>query len=73
MKRIINNFIFILLLFFNIEANANDLSTADRLDIIDIMNKYGLAVDAKDYQLLGSLFSDDVEARLIFDPTFFPL
>ena len=38
MKRIINNFIFILLLFFNIEANANDLSTADRLDIIDIMN-----------------------------------
>lgn len=71
MKRIINNFIFILLLFFNIEANANDLSTADRLDIIDIMNKYGLAVDAKDYQLLGSLFSDDVEARLIFDPTFF--
>ena len=71
MKRIINNFIFILLLFFNIEANANDLSTADRLDIIDVMNKYGLAVDTKDYHLLGSLFSDDVEARLIFDPTFF--
>ena len=71
MEKVVNTFIFLLLLFVNVEIKAGSLSTADRLDIIDMMNKYGLAVDNKDYDLLASLFSDDVEARLIFDPTFF--
>jgi len=71
MEKVVNTFIFLLLLFVNVEIKAGSLSTADRLDIIDVMNKYGLAVDNKDYDLLASLFSDDVEARLIFDPTFF--
>ncbi len=71
MKKVINTFIFLLLLFINVEVKAASLSADDRLDIIDMMNKYGLAVDAKDYELLDSLFSEDIEARLIFDPTFF--
>ena len=71
MKKVTNTFIFLLLLLINVEVKAASLSADDRLDIIDMMNKYGLAVDDKDYELLGSLFSEDIEARLIFDPTFF--
>ena len=71
MKKVTNTFIFLLLLLINVEVKAASLSADDRLDIIDMMNKYGLAVDDKDYELLGTLFSEDIEARLIFDPTFF--
>ena len=62
----------ILVLFsFNLFASERPLTTADRLDIIDVINNYGLAVDDKDYDLFRSLFFDDVEARLVFDPSFF--
>ena len=62
----------ILVLFsFNLFASERPLTTADRLDIIDVINNYGLAVDNKDYDLFRSLFFDDVEARLVFDPSFF--
>ena len=71
MKKIKITFLFLTLLLINISINADDLSVTDRLDIIDVMNKYGLAVDSKDYDLFDSLFFDDVEARLIFDPSFF--
>mgnify|MGYP003329960198 CR=1 FL=1 len=46
MEKVVNTFIFLLLLFVNVEIKAGSLSTADRLDIIDMMNKYGLAVEA---------------------------
>ena len=43
----------ILVLFsFNLFASERPLTTADRLDIIDVINNYGLAVDDKDYDLL---------------------
>ena len=62
----------ILVLFsFNLFASERPLTTADRLDIIDVINNYGLAVDNKDYDLFRSLFFNDVEARLVFDPSFF--
>ena len=62
----------ILVLFsFNLFASERPLTTADRLDIIDVINNYGLAVDNKDYNLFRSLFFNDVEARLVFDPSFF--
>ncbi len=64
-------YLMLFLFSFNLLASERSLTTADRLDIIDVINNYGLAVDNKDYDLFRSLFFDDVEARLVFDPSFF--
>lgn len=64
-------YLMLFLFSFNSLASERSLTTADRLDIIDVINNYGLAVDNKDYDLFRSLFFDDVEARLVFDPSFF--
>ena len=64
-------YLMLFLFSFNSLASERSLTTADRLDIIDVINNYGLAVDNKNYDLFRSLFFDDVEARLVFDPSFF--
>ena len=64
-------YLMLFLFSFNLLASERSLTTADRLDIIDVINNYGLAVDNKDYDLFRSLFFDDIEARLVFDPSFF--
>ena len=64
-------YLMLFLFSFNLLASERSLTTSDRLDIIDVINNYGLAVDNKDYDLFRSLFFDDVEARLVFDPSFF--
>jgi len=55
----------------NTQLYGNDLSTKDRLDIIDVINKYAHAVDEKDYVLFKTLFIEDVETKFVFDPSFF--
>jgi ketosteroid isomerase-like protein len=55
----------------NTQLYGNDLSTKDRLDIIDVINKYAHAVDEKDYVLFKTLFIKDVETKFVFDPSFF--
>tara|TARA_B100001142_G_scaffold126355_1_gene128246 strand:+ start:2168 stop:2665 length:498 start_codon:yes stop_codon:yes gene_type:complete len=55
----------------NTQLYGDDLSTKDRLDIIDVINKYAHAVDEKDYVLFKTLFIEDVETKFVFDPSFF--
>ena len=55
----------------NTHLYGDNLSASDRLDIIDIINKYAHAVDEKDYVLFKSLFAKDVETKFVFDPSFF--
>ncbi len=35
---------------------------ADRLDVIDVVNRYATALDSKDWDLLDEVFSPDVRA-----------
>ena len=69
------NKILVLILIFVISINSqlygNNLSVTDRLDIIDVINKYAHAVDEKDYDLFKTLFIEDVETKFVFDPSFF--
>lgn len=64
-------FISIFVISINTQLYGNDLSTKDRLDIIDVINKYAHAVDEKDYVLFKTLFIKDVETKFVFDPSFF--
>jgi len=61
----------IFVISINTQLYGNDLSTKDRLDIIDVINKYAHAVDEKDYVLFKTLFIKDVETKFVFDPSFF--
>ena len=61
----------IFVISINTQLYGNDLSAKDRLDIIDIINKYAHAVDEKDYVLFKTLFIKDVETKFVFDPSFF--
>tara|TARA_B000000437_G_scaffold78592_1_gene57086 strand:+ start:285 stop:782 length:498 start_codon:yes stop_codon:yes gene_type:complete len=64
-------FISIFVISINAQLYGNDLSTKDRLDIIDVINKYAHAVDEKNYVLFKTLFFKDVETKFVFDPSFF--
>ena len=55
----------------NTHLYGDNLSASDRLDIIDVINKYAHAVDEKNYVLFKSLFVKDVETKFVFDPSFF--
>jgi len=61
----------IFVILINTQLYGNDLSTKDRLDIIDVINKYAHAVDEKNYVLFKTLFIKDVETKFVFDPSFF--
>ena len=52
---------------FNAQAQDQDTELRDRVEIIDVMSTYALALDTKDYSLLRSLFAVDVEVIMIFD------
>lgn len=49
------------------DARSESLKPEDRFGITDVMSNYALALDTKDYPLLRSLFSVDVEVTMIFD------
>lgn len=48
------------------EARSEGLQSEDRFEITEVMSSYALALDTKDYPLLRSLFSADVEVTMIF-------
>ena len=52
---------------FNAQAQDQDTELRDRVEIIDIMSSYAMALDTKDYPLLRSLFAVDVEVVMTFD------
>lgn len=49
---------------------VDELTAADRLDIIDVMSSYARGIDTKDFDFYGTIFSDDVEVNIIYDPNF---
>jgi ketosteroid isomerase-like protein len=49
---------------------ADELTTSDRLDIIDVMSSYARGIDTKDFDFYATIFSDDVEVNIIYDPNF---
>jgi len=71
MRKKILFFISIFIISINVQLYGDNLSASDRLDIIDVINKYAHAVDEKDYVLFKSLFIKDVDTKFVFDPSFF--
>ena len=59
-------------LFVSISFNAQSavISPEDRFKIIDVMNKYAIGIDTKDYKLFRSIFSDDVEVNILYNPNY---
>ena len=59
--------IMLLIIAFTFEARSEGLKSEDRFEITEVMSSYALALDTKDYSLLRSLFTADVEVMMIFD------
>ena len=57
----------LLMMALNFDARSEDLKLEDRFAIADVMSSYALALDTKDYPLLRSLFTVDVEVLMTFD------
>jgi hypothetical protein len=57
----------LLLMAVNFDARSEGLKLEDRFAIADVMSSYALALDTKDYPLLRSLFTVDVEVMMTFD------
>ena len=57
----------LLVIAVTFDARSEGLKPDDRFEITDLMSSYALALDTKDYPLLRSLFSVDVEVTMIFD------
>ena len=67
-KKILLTLILITYLFEG--AMAEELTTSDRLDIIDVMSSYAKGIDTKDFDFYEKIFSEDVEVNIIYDPNF---
>jgi hypothetical protein len=57
----------LLLMAVNFDARSEGVELEDRFAIADVMSSYALALDTKDYPLLRSLFTVDVEVMMTFD------
>ena len=68
MKKFFLIFILGLIMTTNSNANSSDLAVNDRFKIIETMNKYAIGIDTKNYDLFRSIFLDDVEVKVIYDP-----
>ena len=49
-----------LLISLNFSVYSKAIDAESRFEIIDVMNKYAIGIDTKDYVLFRSIFSDDV-------------
>ena len=67
-KKILLTLILITYLFEG--AMAEELTTTDRLNIIDVMSSYAKGIDTKDFDFYEKIFSEDVEVNIIYDPNF---
>ncbi len=59
-------------LFISLSFNATSqtISAESRFEIIDVMNKYAIGIDTKDYKLFRSIFTDDVEVNIVYTTNF---
>ncbi len=67
-RKIFFSVLIIILMTMNFNLQCKDLTEMDRFKIIEIMNKYAIGIDTKDYLLFRSIFLDDVKVKVIFDP-----
>ena len=67
-RKIFFSVLIIILMTMNFNLQCKDLTEMDRFKIIEIMNKYAIGIDTKDYSLFRSIFLDDVKVKVIFDP-----
>ena len=59
-----------LFISLSLSANSQTISAESRFEIIDVMNKYAIGIDTKDYKLFRSIFTDDVEVNIVYTPNF---
>ena len=67
MRNIIFGIIISLVVFPNIYAEQDQLNITDKIAIVEVMNKYALGIDSKNYDLYKSIFIKDVEVKLLYD------
>ena len=68
MRKFFLTFFFGFIMIVNFNAQTQDLDISDRILIEENMNKYAICIDTKDYDLFRSIFLDDVEVTVIYDP-----
>tara|TARA_Y100001970_G_scaffold286259_1_gene407975 strand:- start:814 stop:1305 length:492 start_codon:yes stop_codon:yes gene_type:complete len=68
MKKFLLTLLFGFIMTINFNAQTQELDNFDRVKIVETMNKYAIGIDTKDYELFRSIFLDDVEVRVIYDP-----
>ena len=68
MKKFLLTLLFGFIMTINFNAQTQELDTSDRVKIVENMNKYAIGIDTKDYELFRSIFLDDVEVTVIYDP-----
>ena len=61
-------FSFSIIFGFNVQSKT--VSAESRFEIIDVMNKYAIGIDTKDYKLFRSIFTEDVEVNIVYTPNF---
>ena len=59
-----------LLMTLNFSAYSKNIDAESRFEIIDVMNKYAIGIDTKDYVLFRSIFADDVEVSIVYTSNF---
>ena len=59
-----------LLITLNFSAYSKNIDAESRFEIIDVMNKYAIGIDTKDYVLFRSIFADDVEVSIVYTSNF---
>lgn len=70
MKNYFLAFAFGLFIVINFSAYSKNIDAETRFEIIDVMNKYAIGIDTKDFSLFRSIFSENVEVNIIYTPNF---
>ena len=67
MKNIILGIMILLITLPNAYAEQHELNVRDKIAIVEVMNKYALGIDSKNYDLYKSIFIKNVEVKLLYD------
>ena len=67
MKNIMFGIIISIMTFSNAYAEQHELNVKDKIAIVEVMNKYALGIDSKNYDLYKSIFIKNVEVKLLYD------
>ncbi len=66
-KNIMFGIIISIMIFPNIYAEQNKINIEDKIAIVEVMNKYALGIDSKNYDLYRSIFIKNVEVKLLYN------